>query len=105
MGIIDRSVVKAVVERDGKNLIQNLGEYAYLRKSIRTRNCWNNCTRPLDSTNWGKFLGMAKDAKESCPAKKLNAFNYINYLLSFAYQLATPRFTLRGFIWFQKDWS
>lgn len=37
LGIIDRRVVKAVVERDGENLIPTLSEYESLRKSIRTR--------------------------------------------------------------------
>ena len=37
LDIIDRRVVKAVVERDGKNLIPAVSEYESLRKSIRNR--------------------------------------------------------------------
>ncbi len=37
LDIIDRRVVKAVVERDGVNLIPAVSEYESLRKSIRTR--------------------------------------------------------------------
>ena len=37
LDIIDRRVVKAVVERDGENLIPAVSEYQSLRKSIRTR--------------------------------------------------------------------
>jgi len=37
LDVIDRRIVKAVVERDGENLITAVSEYESLRKSIRTR--------------------------------------------------------------------